>query len=53
MPTTDPDDLPTVGPDTTVYVCGSNGFADATTAVLADAGVASDRIRVERFGATG
>ncbi len=48
-----PDDLPPVDADTTVYVCGSNGFADATTAVLAEAGVASDRIRVERFGATG
>jgi ferredoxin-NADP reductase len=48
-----PVDLPAIGPDDAVYVCGSNGFADATTAVLADAGVAAGRIRVERFGATG
>lgn len=48
-----PDDLAPIDPDATVYVCGSNGFADAATAVLAEAGVASDRIRVERFGATG
>jgi ferredoxin-NADP reductase len=48
-----PGDLPPVAPDATVYVCGSNGFADATTAVLAEAGVPAGQIRVERFGATG
>jgi ferredoxin-NADP reductase len=36
-----------------VYVCGSSGFADAATSVLEDRGVSADRIRVERFGATG
>lgn len=46
-------DLPAVPVDATVYVCGSNGFADAATAVLVSSGVAPDRIRVERFGATG
>ena len=46
-------DLPTIDPAATVFVCGSNGFADATTTLLAAAGVAVDRIRVERFGATG
>jgi ferredoxin-NADP reductase len=46
-------DLPPVAPGTTVYVCGSNGFADATTAVLGDLGVPAEQIRVERFGATG
>lgn len=35
------------------YVCGSTGFADAATAVLEEGGVPADRIRVERFGATG
>ncbi|MGH9266087.1 MAG: oxidoreductase, partial [Acidimicrobiales bacterium] len=37
----------------TDYVCGSSGFADAATDLLMEAGVAVDRIRVERFGATG
>jgi len=36
-----------------VYVCGSTTFADAVTSMLGTAGVSSDRIRVERFGATG
>ena len=46
-------DLPPIAADAVVYVCGSNGFADAATAVLAEAGIAPERIRVERFGATG
>jgi len=45
-------DLPPVPDDATVYVCGSNGFADAATALLEASGVAPRRIRVERFGAT-
>lgn len=36
--------------DLTIYVCGSNGFADAVTDQLISGGVGSDRIRVERFG---
>jgi ferredoxin-NADP reductase len=36
-----------------IYVCGSTGFADAVTSVLEDRGVSPDRVRVERFGATG
>ena len=36
-----------------VYVCGSTGFADAVTSLLEDGGVSADRIRVERFGASG
>jgi ferredoxin-NADP reductase len=36
-----------------VYVCGSTGFADSVTSVLENGGMSSDRIRVERFGATG
>ena len=36
-----------------VYVCGSTGFADSVTSVLENGGVSTDRIRVERFGATG
>jgi ferredoxin-NADP reductase len=36
----------------TGYVCGSTGFADAASAALMAAGLPSERIRVERFGAT-
>jgi ferredoxin-NADP reductase len=35
------------------YVCGSVGFASFATRLLGEAGVRSDRIRVEQFGATG
>jgi ferredoxin-NADP reductase len=46
-------DLPvSIGAETTVFVCGSSGFSDAATDVLLSMGVASDRIRVERFGPT-
>jgi ferredoxin-NADP reductase len=38
---------------TTAYVCGSSGFADAATALLAEAGVGVEDIRVERFGPSG
>ena len=48
------DDLPAVTPDTDIYVCGSNGFADAVTGLLLSSGATSaERIKVERFGATG
>jgi len=40
-------------PGATAYVCGSAGFADATTDLLVEAGVPVERIRVERFGPTG
>ena len=35
------------------YVCGSVGFASFATRLLGEAGVRSDTIRVEQFGATG
>ncbi len=41
------------GATSTVYVCGSARFADGASQLLMDAGVTSDRIRVERFGPTG
>ena len=44
---------PLLQPDDTVYVCGSAGFAEAASTVLLDAGVAAERVRVERFGPTG
>ena len=37
----------------TAYVCGSTGFADAASTLLVDVGWPVERIRVERFGATG
>jgi len=44
---------PVVRPEATAYVCGSTGFADAASTLLVGLGVPADRIRVERFGATG
>ena len=35
------------------YVCGSVGFASFATRLLGEAGVRSDLVRVEQFGATG
>jgi ferredoxin-NADP reductase len=40
-------------PGATAYVCGSSGFADAVTSLLVAGGFPPERIRVERFGATG
>jgi ferredoxin-NADP reductase len=40
-------------PGATAYVCGSARFADAASELLLEAGVSSDRVRVERFGPTG
>lgn len=49
-----PDELaPYVAGAGRAYVCGSVGFASYATRLLEDAGVASDAIRVEQFGATG
>ena len=47
------DVAPAVRPGATAYVCGSDGFADHASVLLLDAGVPTERIRVERFGATG
>ena len=41
-----------VGADTTVFICGSGGFADAVGRTLIDLGVPTGQIRVERFGPT-
>ncbi len=41
------------GSDATFYVCGSAGFAEATTQLLVDVGIPAESIRVERFGPTG
>jgi ferredoxin-NADP reductase len=46
-------DLGAIDKRSTVYVCGSAGFADGASTVLLEAGVPTERIRVERFGPTG
>jgi ferredoxin-NADP reductase len=40
-------------PMATAFVCGSNGFVEAATRLLLDAGAHAERIRTERFGPTG
>ncbi len=47
------DVAPLVRGDEDAYVCGSAGFAEAATTVLLAAGVAVERIKVERFGPSG
>jgi ferredoxin-NADP reductase len=37
----------------TAFVCGSNGFVEAASQLLLDAGTQPERIRTERFGPTG
>jgi ferredoxin-NADP reductase len=39
-------------PKATAYVCGSSGFADHVTGLLAESDIAPEQIRVERFGPT-
>ena len=41
-----------LGPMTTAFVCGSNGFVEAASRLLLAAGVDPARIRTERFGPT-
>jgi ferredoxin-NADP reductase len=46
-------DIPDLAePETTAYVCGSPGFADAASDLLVELGVPMKLIRVERFGPT-
>ena len=47
------DVAPLVLPGATAFVCGSTGFADAAAALLMETGVPRERIRIERFGASG
>lgn len=42
-----------VEPGRASYVCGSSGFCDAATGLLAGYGVPAGQIRVERFGPSG
>jgi len=41
---------PLVRPGVVAYVCGSNGFAEAASRLLVEAGQPAEHIRVERFG---
>jgi ferredoxin-NADP reductase len=40
-------------PMATAFICGSNGFVEAASRLLLDAGADPGRIRTERFGPTG
>jgi ferredoxin-NADP reductase len=40
-------------PMATAFVCGSNGFVEAASQLLLEAGATPERIRTERFGPTG
>jgi ferredoxin-NADP reductase len=42
-----------IGDSPTAFVCGSNGFVEASSRLLLDAGFDVGRIRTERFGPTG
>jgi ferredoxin-NADP reductase len=44
---------PLVGAGADCYVCGSAAFAEGASELLMQAGVAAERIRVERFGPSG
>jgi ferredoxin-NADP reductase len=37
----------------TAFVCGSNGFVEAASSLLLEAGFAPERVKTERFGPTG
>lgn len=39
--------------DETVFVCGSEGFVEAMSALLAESGIDPANLRIERFGASG
>ena len=36
-----------------IYICGPTGFVDAVADILVDLGHAPERVRTERFGASG
>jgi ferredoxin-NADP reductase len=44
---------PLVTAGATCYICGSNSFAEAASALLVAEGVPTPSIRVERFGPSG
>jgi ferredoxin-NADP reductase len=47
------DAQPLLTPEQTAFICGSNSFAEAASTLLVDQGVATDIIRIERFGPSG
>jgi ferredoxin-NADP reductase len=46
-------DIPPVADSGLVYICGSERFAEAAADLVLETGVASDRLRIEKFGASG
>jgi ferredoxin-NADP reductase len=44
---------PLLRPDATSYICGSNSFAEAASMLLVEQGIATESIRIERFGPSG
>jgi ferredoxin-NADP reductase len=48
-----PADIPHLPDGGLAYVCGSERFAEAAADLILGSGVAPDRLRIEKFGATG
>ena len=48
-----PDDIPAVPDSALVYICGSERFAETAADLVLQSGVAADRLRIEKFGASG
>jgi ferredoxin-NADP reductase len=46
-------DIPPVSDSGLVYICGSERFAEAAADLVLESGVATNRLRIEKFGATG
>jgi ferredoxin-NADP reductase len=44
---------PLLRPDSTSFICGSNSFAEAASTLLVEQGIATQTIRIERFGPSG
>ena len=45
--------VPNAGVFEVAFICGSNGFVEAASRLLVDAGLDPARVRTERFGPTG
>lgn len=46
-------DIPALPDDGLVYICGSERFAEAAADLVLGSGVAANRLRIEKFGASG
>lgn len=47
------DDIPALPDGGRVYICGSERFAEAAADLVLDSGVMANRLRIEKFGASG